>query len=100
VTTEPTPTRQRDAALQQARVAYRAEHGRWPSRSWKLTPAAPPPANPQGEARGLSPFDAAYRGPEVGPVGATWPADPTGYSRYMVWQLPVHTPAPFRRNSF
>jgi hypothetical protein len=92
------PTRQRDAALQAGRVAYRAEHGRWPSRSWKLQPPAAPLVPFKSIEREA--FDAAYRGPEVGPVGATWPADPTGYSRYMVWQLPVHTPAPFRRNSF
>jgi hypothetical protein len=43
----------------------------------------PKPYTPSAE------FQRAYSGPEVGPVGASWPADETGYSRYMVWRLPV-----------
>jgi hypothetical protein len=64
------PLRQRDAALQQARVAYRAEHGRWPSRSWKLgTANAVPPAPPPSIN-----FDAAYpaTGGEIGPIASRW----------------------------
>jgi len=84
-----TPTHQRDAALQAGRVAYRAEHGRWPSRSWKLTPAAPdapavPFKSPEREA-----WEAAYAGPEVGPQGASWPDDGRHVPR-MVWKLAFH----------
>ena len=38
----------------------------------------------------------ALRG-QLGPIGRpSWPADATGYARYMVWGLPIHTP----RNAF
>ena len=46
-------TRVRDAALQQARLDYRAKHGRWPSRSWQLVPEPVAPASPPGYMRWL-----------------------------------------------
>jgi hypothetical protein len=102
-------TRQRDLALQAGRVAYRAEHGRWPSRSWKLPPpvadtpyykvtftkAAPPPAPPAPSVPLKSPereaWDRAYAGSEQGPVGGSWPEDGR-HIPYMRWRLP-YSPA-------
>ena len=79
------PTRVRDAALQAGRVQYRAEHGRWPSRSWKLEPTAPAPAgavkSPERES-----FDLAYGDKPITPEAAVWSED----SRYMRWQLTTH----------
>ena len=51
-------------------------------------PAPPVPyESPEAAA-----WRAAYSGPEVGPVGGSWPEDATGYSRFMVWRLPLHPP--------
>jgi hypothetical protein len=47
-----------------------------------------PPARP--EPPPVNVFTAAYSGPEVGPIGATWPADVTGYAKYMKWALPLN----------
>ena len=46
-----------------------------------------PPARPAPPPPPPNPFDNydSIRTPE----GASWPADETGYSRYMVWRLPV-----------
>jgi hypothetical protein len=40
--------------------------------------APPPPQSPFANYDSIST-----------PEGASWPADPTGYSRYMVWRLPI-----------
>ena len=63
-----------------------------------VTPPAaqPPPPSPQGAP--ATPFkspertawDSAYSGPEVGPVGASWPEDGR-HVPYMVWRLPVRS---------
>jgi hypothetical protein len=45
----------------------------------RAAPTAPPPPT--------NPFDNYER--ISTPEGASWPADETGYSRYMVWRLPV-----------
>jgi hypothetical protein len=73
------PQRQRDSALQAARVAYREAHGRWPSRSWNLmatpTPAAPF-KSPEREA-----WDRAYGDRPITPEAAVW--DDRGYCRWL-----------------
>jgi hypothetical protein len=91
------PPLQRDAALRQARQDYRTEHGRWPSRSWKLMPpdapkadttkAAPPVAPLQSPERAA--WQAAYANPhnETGPIGGSWPEDGR-HVPYMRWKLP------------
>jgi hypothetical protein len=75
-------TRQRDAALQRGRQEYRAQHGRWPSRSWQLMPTSPstPPPTP-------NPFNDAYpaTGGERGPIGMVWRDD----ARFPTWSLPT-----------
>jgi hypothetical protein len=76
--------RDRDPAVQGARRAFREAHGHWPTHEALRTAAAPPPAPAS------SPFDAAYSGPEVGPIGATWPEDGR-HVPYMVWQLPYNS---------
>jgi hypothetical protein len=82
------PSRQRDAALQAARVQYRTEHGRWPSRSWNLM-ADPAPSVPLKSIEREA-WDRAYAGPEVGPLGGTWPEDGR-HVPYMRWRLPYST---------
>jgi hypothetical protein len=81
-------THQRDAALQRGRQEYRAQHGRWPSRSWQLMPASPaaPPTPP------TSPFDTAYpaTGGERGPIGTVWRED----ERWPTWSLPTQVASP------
>jgi hypothetical protein len=96
MTEEPTPTRQRDLALQAGRVAYRAEHGRWPSRSWKLpapvadtpyysvtfTKVAPPAAPPVPfKSLEREAWDRAYGDRPITPEAAVW--DDRGYCRWL-----------------
>jgi hypothetical protein len=54
------------------------------------TPDAPvaPYKSPERTA-----WEAAYAGPEAGPLGATWPADGR-HVPYMRWALPTNSPAP------
>jgi hypothetical protein len=62
--------------------------------TFERAPTAPPPPPPAPPARRaappVNPFTAAYAGPEIGPIGATWPADVTGYAKYMKWALPLN----------
>jgi hypothetical protein len=54
-------------------------------------PAAAPPPRRDAPTPPANPFDAAYSGRPITPEGASWPTDETGYSRYMVWRLPIST---------
>jgi hypothetical protein len=64
-------------------------------------PATPVPFAPLGAVRTpeQEAWSRAYSGPEVGPLGASWPEDSTGYSRFMVWRLEINKPTEFRRPS-
>ena len=76
-------TRVRDAALQQARLDYRAKHGRWPSRSWQLVPEPVAPASPPVDFKSpeREAFDRAYGARPLTPEAAVW--DDRGYMRWL-----------------
>jgi hypothetical protein len=81
------PLRPRDAALQRGRQEYRAQHGRWPSRSWQLMPSRTAATAPAAPPPPPNPFDAAYpaTGGERGPIGMIWRED----ERFPTWSLPT-----------
>jgi hypothetical protein len=49
---------------------------------------APTPVPPKSPERAA--WDNAYSGPEVGPLGGSWPEDGRHIPR-MVWRLPLHS---------
>src|SRR6478736_3648189 len=89
-----TSTRYRDAALQQARVAYKAEHGCWPSRSWKLEALQAPSVQGAAPQPYISPeraaWNRAYNGAEVLPA-VRW--EPSGATIRPTWLLQTYSPA-------
>jgi hypothetical protein len=96
------PTRYKDIALEHARRAYKAQHGMYPSRSWRPLPAATvaPAATPVPyESPEAAAWRAAYAGAELGPQGARWEA--SGAQIRATWLLQPHTagrPSPNARN--
>jgi hypothetical protein len=99
------PSQMRDPATSQSRRAFFEAHGRWPRTGEDLgaprhtvtfTRAAPSreattvaPATPY-ESPEVAAWRAAYSGPEVGPVGGSWPEDGRHIPR-MVWRLPYNS---------
>jgi hypothetical protein len=59
----------------------------WEAEQAARVNAAPPAPRRDAPTPPQSPFDNYER--ISTPEGASWPADETGYSRYMVWRLPV-----------
>jgi hypothetical protein len=62
---------------------------------------SPPPQSPPAPFRSIEreAWDKAYSGPEVGPVGASWPEDGRHVPR-MVWKLALHELSRTPRRAF